>query len=129
VGTHVLNLSSWASRKPSNLTKKTQTPNPRDSSLSPSLTRSHPLHAAAAKHTLASRAAGPRRRSLFAGRHWTHTAGSTPPLYRRKHSPSLPPWLWLVASASTRLRHRRHKHSVFEPHQDASFRTYVFGLV
>jgi hypothetical protein len=55
VGTHVFNLSSWASRKPSNLTKKTKTPNPR----TPSLTRSHPLHAAAAKLRLASRAAGP----------------------------------------------------------------------
>jgi hypothetical protein len=55
VGTHVSNLSSWASRKPSNLTKKTKTPNPR----TPSLTHSHPLHAAAAKLRLASRAAGP----------------------------------------------------------------------
>ena len=55
MGTHVLNLNSWASRKPSNLTKKTKTPNPR----TPSLTCSHPFHAAVAKLRLASRAAGP----------------------------------------------------------------------
>ena len=78
MGTHVFNLSSWASRKPSNLTKKTKTPNPRDSSISPSLTRSHPLHAAAAKHRLASRTARPpdlRTRTARPPDLRTHTAG------------------------------------------------------
>ena len=52
------------------LNYETKTPNPRDSSISPSITRSHPLHAAATGPAPPGRqthTAGPRRRSLAAG--------------------------------------------------------------
>jgi hypothetical protein len=67
VGTHVFNLSSWATRKPSNLTKKTQTPNPRGTHLSHPLSHAEIPSTPPLSHILASRAAGtpdPRRRTV-----------------------------------------------------------------
>ena len=77
MGTHVFNLSSWASRKPSNLTKKTKTPNPR----TPSLTRSHPFHAAAAKLRLASGSSVSARNSPPPRRPRLHSLPRPPPPY------------------------------------------------
>jgi hypothetical protein len=87
VGTHVFNLSSRASRKPSNLTKKTQTPNPRGTRLShplshaeiPSTPPPPNTYSQATPPERQTRAAPPPPRALLHRAYRAHSSTTPPP--------------------------------------------------